>query len=308
MWSIAVAALLDITFSDPPNPIHPTAWMGTLIGKLWGQKAPTGRAAAFLKGVLITLSAAALFAGAAWFIQTALLRSTSLPPVARDLITGALLYTTFSFRKLIHIGSLIRKTLSVGDLPEARRLLSWHLVSRDTRGLSESEIAAATLESLSENITDSITAPLFYFLLFGLPGAFAYRVINTCDAMLGYHDREREWLGKFPARLDDLLNLIPARFSALIILLAGLPITGRHRGLPVLVSDHGGTESPNAGWTMAALAGVLGVSLKKQLHYDLNRNGKEPDAETLHKGIQICRLTGIMILLFFQGSLYVLCC
>ncbi len=303
MWSIAIAALADLIFKDPPNRIHSTAWMGTLIGRLWGHKSPTSRCVAFIKGTLITLGVTLLFAGLAFFITNYLLVLIPLSLV-RCLFEGLLLSLTFSFSKLIQEGKTICTQLNTGNPAAARKSLSYNLVSRDTTNLNEGDIIAAALESLAENLTDSLTAPLFFFLLFGLPGAFAYRVVNTCDALLGYHDTAREWLGKFPARLDDILNLIPARMTALIILTAGLFVSGKNHGLSVMFSDRSKTESPNAGWTMSALAGVLNVSFRKQGYYILNKTGPEPDMHAMEKGIQICRLAGIIILILFQGLDY----
>ncbi len=297
MLSILLAITLDILFKDPPNALHPTAWMGKIIYGLWRKKAPKNRTLAFMKGVLITLIPAASFGLVAHTI-TQFLSYASLPDVITSIIIGFLLFLTISFNRLLQVGEIILAELESGNITGARRSLSYHLVSRDTSQLNESEVCAATLESLSENLTDGLTAPLCMYLVFGLPGAVIYRVINTCDAMLGYRDPEREWLGKFPARLDDLLNLIPARITGFVILLAGLISVGLHRGLRVLLHDHSKTDSPNAGWTMAALAGVLGIQLGKQDCYVLNPAGREPKIIHLIKGISVCKKSGYLFFIF----------
>ena len=141
------------------------------------------------------------------------------------------------------------------------------LVSRPTSDLSAQEIASAAIESLAENLCDSYVAPLFFYRVAGLPGALAYRAVNTADAMVGYHGRY-EHVGKAAARLDDLLNLLPARLSA-AALVAGAAITrdAATRAGRVAVREHARAASPNAGWPMAAAAGALGVRLAKGDHY-----------------------------------------
>ena len=231
------ALALDLLFGDPPNRFHPTAWMGSLINRLWNGSTPPGKAAAFLKGAGIAVLVMAAASLPAYFLEK---------PVfpGKFLIEILLLKLTFSFRGLFTAARRISGSLEAGDLPEARRLLSWHLVSRDTSRLDSGGITAAALESVSENLTDSLAAPLLFYLLLGLPGAMAYRAANTCDAMLGYRDSRREWLGKFPARLDDLLNLIPARVTALMILLAGIFFSGSRGSALVMWKNRRTAPSP----------------------------------------------------------------
>ena len=296
MAAILIAVVLDLIFKDPPNRLHPTAWMGSMISLLRGKHTPANPAHAFLKGMMIPLVTASLFGAAAWGIIY-LARLAGAPGYLLTVITGFLLYFTITFTRLLQVGGEIGSELSSGDLKAARKSLSYHLVSRETSALSGSEVCAATLESLSENLTDGLSAPLLMFMLFGLPGAVVYRVFNTCDAMLGYRTEELEWLGKFSARVDDLLNYIPARITALFILLAGIVQVGPHRGLHVMLGDHRKTESPNAGWTMAALAGVLGVRLEKVGCYVLNPAGKNPETALLVQGISICRKGGYLFII-----------
>ena len=127
-------------------------------------------------------------------------------------------------------------------------------------------LVSATVESVAENTSDSFVAPLFYFLLLGIPGAIAYRVVNTLDAMVGYHG-EYEYLGKFASKLDDVLNFIPARLTALLLVVAAfLSKRSASASWRVALSDHSKTESPNAGWPMAAVAGALNVQLETVGH------------------------------------------
>jgi adenosylcobinamide-phosphate synthase len=168
------------------------------------------------------------------------------------------------------------------------------LVSRDTDELNRSQLISAAVESAAENICDSFVAPLFYFLLFGVPGAIAYRVINTFDAMVGYHGHW-EYLGKFAARLDDVANFIPARITALIIVLAS-PICRKNmsQAWDIMIRDHKKTESPNAGWTMGAIAGALGVQLEKAGHYKLGDNHSLLSLDTIDASRQVILVAAVI--------------
>lgn len=276
--TIAIALLIDLLIGDPPNRYHPVAWIGAAIAFI------KKRAPALDKPMRRLIYGAALLGFGAlglgllgWGIEYALDQSH---PYLRWLVGGILLKSVFSFRKLLDIARQVGQALRIGDLPEARRLVSWHLVSRDTSQLDEPRIAAAAIESVAENTSDSVIAPLFYYLIFGLSGAFIYRFANTMDAMLGYHDPEHEWLGKAPARVDDLLNLIPARLTALLFILAAmLTRAGGRNALRIWLRDRGETASPNAGHPMSAAAGALGVELEKVGQYRLGSGGRlaEPD-------------------------------
>jgi adenosylcobinamide-phosphate synthase len=272
---LAGALALDTAFGEPPNRVHPVAWLGKVIA--WAERrAPRGGARRELvAGAVIALSLPIGFAA-----LTALLmeRLRSFP--ALELIAGALLLKSmFALRALGQAAMVVRDALARGDIRGARCGLS-SLCSRDPAALDEPALVAATVESVAENASDSIVAPLFYYALLGLPGAVFYRAVNTLDAMIGYHGRY-EYLGKTAARLDDLLNFVPARLTAGLILVAGfLHREDARRGFLILVRDSGRTESPNAGRPMAAMAGLLGVELSKQGHYCL---GDPLEALTLTK-------------------------
>jgi adenosylcobinamide-phosphate synthase len=183
-------------------------------------------------------------------------------------LSAAVLKCMFAIKGLGAAGRTVGAALHEGRLADARAGLA-SLCSRDAASLDESQVAAAAIESLAENLSDSFVAPLVAYAAFGLPGAVAYRAANTLDAMIGYRGRY-EYLGKAAARLDDLLNLVPARLSAGLLLLAGaLTRADVAGGLRVLGRDRRATASPNAGWPMATMAGLLGVTLEKPGHYRL---------------------------------------
>src|SRR5207248_3000674 len=164
----------------------------------------------------------------------------------------------------------VAAALAGGDLDAARVALAQHLVSRPTATLARDEVASAVVESVAENLTDAFVAPLCFYLAFGLAGAAAYRAVNTADAMIGYRDGALEWFGKVAARLDDALNFVPARLAA-AALVVGAAIAGENAraAVRVLWRDGARTASPNAGLTMAAMAGALGLTLAQRGAYRL---------------------------------------
>ena len=221
--------------------------MGNLIAWLLRFRPRGNRFAELAYGVFILLIGITLSVFAGLAITTLISRITNYQlPIT--ILTALFLELTISLRGLDRAARDVQSALEANNLPEARRLLSWHLVSRDTSQLGESKVSAAAIESVAENASDGIVAPLFFFALGGLPAAFAYRFINTADSMLGYHDEEREWLGKVPARLDDLLNFIPARLAGLFIILS-TPFCGASlsQAWKIMWRDSGQTTSPNAG-------------------------------------------------------------
>lgn len=269
-----LALLLDVLLGEPPSRVHPVAWLGRVIGLFYREAPKAGRLLPFAAGLMFSLIGMAVVVVIGFGCQWG---CSQLPLVLAVLIQSCLLKLALSLRGLLAAGREVEAALRIPNLAEARRLVSWHLVSRDTAQLNESQVAAATIESLAENTSDSVVAPLFWFTLFGLPGAFACRFINTCDAMLGYRDPPREWLGKFPARLDDVVHLAPARVTALAMLTTGLWLS--HKPLLAVCiwwRDCWTTSSPNAGHPMSAAAGVLGVELEKVGCYRLGHLQRLP--------------------------------
>ena len=273
--ALLLALLLDLAVGEPPNRLHPTVWIGKTVA-LAERIAPGSDSAPALQlaaGAVMALLIPTAWAAMAWAATFGLML---LHPLAYVLVVAVLLKTTFSVRMLHRVAADIGRILSVGDIQEARRQMS-ALVSRDTSQLTIGQMAAGAIESVAENITDSVVGPLLAFALFGLPGAVAYRAINTLDSMVGYRGRY-EYLGKASARLDDLVNLVPARLAAVLLWAATTVLPGMACGRAgsIMLAHRGRTESPNAGWTMAAMAGGLGVTLEKIGHYRLGDPAPEP--------------------------------
>lgn len=270
---LLLAVVLDLAFREPPAALHPVVWMGRLIAFLERRSPPADRpAAALAAGIAIAVLVPAACGALAWLAATVLRAAGPLPYLVG---TAALLKTTFAAKGLNRAVTGTRVALQSGDLGRARDSL-WNLVSRDARSLTGPQVAMAAIESAAENTTDSYVAPWLAFALFGLPGAVAYRAVNTLDSMIGYRGRY-EHLGKASARLDDLVNLLPARLAALLMLAAGaLRRLPARRGWRIAVRDHRRTASPNAGWTIGACAGLLGVALEKTGHYRIGGGFRDP--------------------------------
>lgn len=248
----AAALLLDAAYGEPPEAAHPVVWIGTAISAIERRslklKDPTARR---LAGVLLAGALPALvFLSSRWFLE-------KLPRSIRVPLEVALLSTTLSMRGLASAAKEVERELEAGRLVEARARVG-RFVGRDTATLPEADVCRAAVESVAENTSDGVTAPMLYGFLFGAPGALAYKAVNTLDSMVGYKTgayREFGWAG---ARLDDLTNLAPSRLTAAAVAVASFrPVQTLHTSIrygPL-------TASPNAGWAEAAFAGALGVCL-----------------------------------------------
>ncbi len=289
-WLLALA--LDVLAGEPPAAVHPVVLSGRLIGVL-ERRAPTTPWAAVGRGVVLVAVPAVIAAGVGRFVER--LR----PAPVRILATAWLLKSTFALRGLVGAGRRVEEALERGDEAGARSELS-ALVSRPVETLDTAHIASAIAESLAENACDSYVAPLCWYALGGLPAALAYRVVNTADAMVGYRGRY-EYLGKPAARLDDLVNLMPARLTGIALALAAAPAGGSVSGaLRVLRRDRVRTASPNAGWPMAAAAGALGVWLEKPGVYRLG-DGRAPVAADGARARRLVLVAASLVTLAFAA-------
>lgn len=300
---LLIALALDILLPEPPNVIHPVAWMGKVISALERFVQRLGNAGAFVLGVFIAVAVPLLFGGAAWLMTIALYALGDIPFLVG---TAILLKTTFAVRGLANAARETQRSIEDADILMARHSLRG-LVSRDATDLSESLVAAAAIESVAENTTDSFIAPWLAFAMLGLPGAFAYRAVNTLDSMIGYRGRY-EYLGKASARLDDLLNLIPARIATGLLLLAGLVTSAcsARQGWQTAIRDHRLTASPNAGWTIAAAAGLLGIALEKPGHYLIGSGFDAPNAADIGRAVRLAYIVAALGMIVAVGALIAL--
>ncbi len=280
--AILLALGTDLLLGDPPNQWHPVVLLGNWM-RLGERLAPQGARA--------RLGWGAIWVGAGASGMATLARHIPTHP----LLQAGLASTLLAYRGLDRAVGAVQAALAAGDLVEARRLLSWHLVSRDTSTLTAEEVAGAAIESLAENLSDSLVAPALAYLAGGLGGLVAYRLSNTADAMWGYRNERYEYLGKAAARLDDLFNVAPARLTALLIGLAAQVAYGRGRAaMQVAWRDHGRTASPNAGWPMAAMAGALDTILTKRDVYVLGDGARVADAALIGEARVVARVAVVI--------------
>lgn len=284
---LAAATAIDLLFGEPPAAVHPVVLIGRAIRELEGRAPARSPAAQLAYGFGMTVAVS----GGAALAAIAVERTSRRLP-ADVVVSAVLLKTLFSVRMLLQATERVRRSLVDGDLGSAGQAAR-SLVSRDTSALSAPLIAAATIESLAENLTDSAIAPWLAYAGFGLPGAAAYRALNTLDSMIGYRGRY-EYLGKAAARGDDLANLLPARLgAALIAAAAGLGRGSIRRSIATAIAHHRRTDSPNAGWTMAAMAGALQVELEKAGAYRLG-GGPPPEPGDIRRAQRVA--TGALAL------------
>jgi len=302
---LIMALVIDLSLGEPARVIHPVVWMGKVTSLLERGNKSRSPGVQFLYGSGIVLFNIGLFAVPAYFL---LLYLTELNTVLYIVIAVILLKPTFSLRELRRAALRVKGLLIEDKLDEARFELR-SLVSRDTRGLPKPLLVSATVESVAEGIGDSFVAPLFYFLLLGVPGAIAYRVVNTMDAMIGYHGKY-EFLGKFAGRLDDILNFVPARLAALLLVIAAFLLRRNSKNSwRVALKEHSQTESPNAGWPIAAVAGALNVQLEKTGQYRLGKAITPLIPETIEVSIKlmlVAMMTWVLICLLAGGIQFVI--
>ncbi|MEY4579735.1 MAG: hypothetical protein RL701_4438 [Pseudomonadota bacterium] len=295
--TLACAVVLDARLRVP-SALHPVAWFGRLA-QFFIDRAPVGRAwAAFVVGLSLALGLPLL---ASVFAHGALRLAVHAHPLWAMALQLWLVYACVCLYGLLDAAVQLDRALREEGLHAARERLAW-LCSRDPSELDEAALVNGAIESLAENLSDSVVAPLFYLCCFGLPGAVAYRAVNTLDAMIGYRGRY-EWLGKASARLDDVLNLVPARLTAWLLWLAAISCRRSQRlelarGVHVWRVDRTRTPSPNGGHPMAMTAGLLGVTLDKPGVYALGAQLAlpAPARADLQRALVLCRRAGQLAL------------
>lgn len=292
-----MAILLDLVLGELPFKLHPVVWMGNLIHFL---KPSFKKIPKKFSGLILSLVVIIIFIVPIYL----LLNYLKFNLIIYFLISSVLLTTTFSIKLLICSARQVNEDLNL-DINKARHSISL-LVSRDTEFFSKEEIISATIETLTENITDSVIAPLLFFFILGVPGAFLYRIVNTLDSMVGYQDQEHSLIGWFPAKLDDILNYIPARLAGLLIVIAAL-ILGFNwkKSFTIMLKDAKKTPSPNSGYTMAAAAGALEIKLEKPEVYVLGENKENLTEDSINKALKLSKMS-IFLFIVFSMIIYIL--
>lgn len=244
--SLLIGYTADLIWADPEQMPHPIRWFGWLIAK--GDKLLNHNNFRFIKGMLLTLLLLSLTYLSLWYMDRLLWALNSWVKIAFDAL---FVFWGIANKTLINEVSKVFKALKRG-LSEGRTQVA-RIVGRDTSQLDEQEIKRAALESLSENLSDGVIAPLFFYALFGVPGIMTYKMVNTLDSMIGYNNDKYGQFGKFAALLDDVVNFIPARLTAALLSLSAWDANGWRFALKYGRAH----KSPNSGYPEAALAGIL---------------------------------------------------
>lgn len=292
LFLLFLAISLDMLFGEPPPKIHPTVWMGKFIAFLERKlKVNENFKNEKIRGVLLFLASTTFFGLFCYLI----LYSCHQIHFFLSLIMGVfLLKSTFAIRSMKEHVIPIVEALNRDDLAQARKLVAC-IVSRDTSNLSKEQVISATVESIAENTVDGIASPLFYFSIFGVVGAFVYRVINTLDSMVGYKNPRYLYFGWFSATADTFANFIPARIASYLIVLSSI-FMGRSQSYAyeIFRCYRSKTWSLNSGWPIAAMAGVLKVRLEKPGVYSIGEEFKKLSTENIQQALHVMLTTTIL--------------
>jgi adenosylcobinamide-phosphate synthase len=290
----ALAFLIDLVFGEYPDKFHPTIGIGKLISYLKCKIRNSNPKVEKVNGALMALAIILVFAFPV-FLLLFWLRGLLYPfGEIFYILFGAILFkSTFAISGMGQYTKPIAKALKQNDLAGTRKWLPY-IVRRDPNTLNERQIISAAVESIAESTTDGITGPFFFFGLFGVPGAFAYRVVNTLDSMVGYKNLENRNIGWFSAKLDTLANYVPARATAYLMIVAAFFLKEDWReSWRILQRDKHKTASPNAGYTISAMAGALNIQLEKKGCYTLG-DDHGILADHIPRALKIMTLTGAL--------------
>lgn len=306
--ALAAAYLLDLIVGDPQGAPHPTRAMGWAIARAerLARRHARGPQAELLAGALVAVAVAGgSYAASAGALALAARLDRRLA-TALDVVLAA---ATIATRDLLAEARTVLAPLERGDLPAARERLA-RIVGRDTAGLDAAEIARAAIETIAESLCDGIVAPLCVLALLGTPAAFAFKAISTLDSMIGHIEPPYRYLGRASARLDDLANYLPARLTALLIVVAAAASGhGAGAACSLWLRDGGRHRSPNAGQSEAAMAGALGVRLGGTNYYEgtaregalLGAELPPPAPADLRAALEIARLVSFLAALAAIG-------
>jgi len=286
---LCLAVFVDFLIGEPPEMLHPTVWMGKVIYFFKERIRNENARIEKFYGALMALFVIILFSLPPYFILSIV--RVHLGRVAYIIVGGLLLKPTFAIKCMKQYSLRIAESIEIGNVNQAKSLLPF-IVRRNPTGLDSQQVISATIESIAESTVDGVTSPFFYFALIGVPGAYAFRAVNTLDSMVGYKDSKHINVGWFSAKLDTLLNFVPARLTAFLMVLAAWLLRENWKSAwKILRRDRNKTESVNAGWPMSAMAGALTVQLEKPGFYVL---GDKKDAllpKHVPRALHIMKLT-----------------
>ncbi len=284
---LLLALAIDLVIGEYPVRLHPTVWAGRLAGAVIKPGLRFKPGIQFLYGMIVSLGLISIFAVATWLLLSWLREVNYWVYIFAGAI---LLKPAFCLKQQWEVAE---KTKQIIDSETAVPNEMQGLFSTVTHveQITKDDIISSSVRSLAENASDFVTGPLFYFLFWGVPGAVAYRVINTLDNMIGYH-AQYEYLGKFAARLDDAASFIPSRLTAIFFILAAwLKKLDTKKAWHIMTTEHCKTPGPNGGWPMAAVAGALGVSLFKVGSYKIGQPFRELASSTITEAVGLYRVS-----------------
>jgi adenosylcobinamide-phosphate synthase len=307
LFALAGAFVIDLLFGEPSNKHHPVAWLGKLIEFFIPKlKKHDDNCAKKEKenGIIFSISLIIIFGLAIYFltfISLHLLRS-----IAIIIVLALILKITIAIRSMEDYAKAVTDALERCDMHDARYNLSM-IVRRDTKNLDEQHVLSGTIECISESTVDGIVSPLFYYSFLGPAGAFIHRVINTLDSMVGYFDNYYKDIGYMSARLDTIANYLPARITALLMVISANIIGADWKNsIQILQRDHNKTLSSNAGYPMATMAGALRIRLEKIGHYSLGDGYENTTIEKCLTAISIMKMTTILFCIIFCVPIIIL--
>lgn len=294
IFIVIIAIIIDVIFGEFPEKVHPVVWMGKLIDVFNSNLIKYRNK---ISGIILTLVIVTIFTLATYVIISLL----AFDYLIYVIVSSLILTTTFAIKVLISSAHDVKTDLD-HDIHDARNSMSY-LVSRDTSSLSKEKLISATIETLTENITDSVIAPIFYAFIFGVPGAVLYRVINTLDAMVGYKNPKNIKIGWFPAKVDDILNYVPARLTGILIIVAAFILRMNWKNAyKIMRRDARKPDSPNSGYSMAAAAGALEISLEKTDYYKIGDDLTSLETKKITDAILLTKTT-ILLFIILSSSL-----
>ena len=296
IFIIFFALALDFTLGDPKNKFHPTAWIGSLIAKLTPLLQNSSENLEKLGGIILIIISSTIVVSLITLLDIGinLISIDYISLIISVIAGGILLKTTIAIKGMEKHALAVVTALENDNITSARDNLSM-IVKRNTKDLDKNHVFSGVVESISENTVDGITGPLFYFGLFGLPGAFAYRVINTADSMIGYKTNIFKNIGWFAANCDTFLNYLPSRLTGLVMIFSAMILGNDWKSsYKVMIRDGKKTQSPNAGYPMAAIAGALGTKFEKIDHYSLGDGEISFSKEHVKSTLALMKVTSII--------------
>ncbi len=290
------ALVIDFAFGDPKSKFHPTAWIGSLISKLVPLTKNNSKYVEKLGGTLLVLSVSSIvgFSIIVLDLGINLITIDYVHLLISIVVGGLILKTTIAIKGMERHAIRVIEALEQDNLDSARNHLSM-IVKRNTKNLDKNHVYSGVIESISENTVDGITAPLFYYGLFGIVGALVYRVINTIDSMIGYKNNIFSNIGWFGANCDNILNFLPSRITALIMIFSAIVLGHNWKNsYQIMIRDGKKTQSPNAGYPMAAIAGALETRFEKINHYSLGDGNVSLSKQHVISAISLMKTTSIL--------------